>query len=237
MLNAIGALIAGLLSFWIVFVKLGFKYIIPSYSAMIFYVKEGFPLFISSVSIQIYTNINKLLVGGFLGMEDVSIYDFCEKIVSLVRMPVSIIYQTIFPKVSRERELVFVNKMMIIVFFINIILCSIIILLTPTIMNFVLGNVLRSGIIVILIMLISTIIAGINIFLGGCRLVAWGYSNTYSKIVIFNSFFFVGLIFCIYILDFISLYTIVILNLLTELFALYLYYTQNRKIGLIMSSK
>ena len=49
-------------------------------------------------------------------------------------------------------------------------------------MNFVLGNVLRSGIIVILIMLISTIIAGINIFLGGCRLVAWGYSNTYSKI-------------------------------------------------------
>ena len=131
---------------------------------MILYVKEGFPLFISSVSIQIYTNINKLLVGGFLGMEDVSIYDFCEKIVSLVRMPVSIIYQTIFPKVSREKELVFVNKMMIIVFFINIILCSIIILLTPTIMNFVLGNVLRSGIIVILIMLISTIIAGINIF-------------------------------------------------------------------------
>lgn len=233
LLNAIGALIAGLLSFWIVFVKLGFRYRIPSRLAMVIYVKEGFPLFVSFISIQIYANINKLLVGGFLGMADVSIYDFCEKIISLVRMPVSIIQQTIFPKVSREKNISFVNKVMKIVLLLNMLLCLGVLLFSPLIMDYMLGHVFKSGIVIITIMAGSTIVSGINLFLGGCRLLPWGYSKSYSKIAAFNCLFFIGLVLCLYLSNIVSLYTIASLNFLTELFSLYLLYKQNRKLGLL----
>lgn len=232
-LNAVGALVAGLLSLWIVFVKLGFRYKIPSRLSMITYVKEGMPLFVSSVSIQIYANINKLLVGGFLGMSDVSVYDFCEKIISLVRMPVSIIQQTVFPKISRERNLSFINKTMKIVFLLNVLLCVSLFLLSPFIMNYMLGQVFRSGIWIIVIMSGSTIVSGLNLFLGGCRLLPFGYSKYYSKIAVSNSFFFMGVVLLLLLLNHISLYTIALSNLLTELFALYLLYKRNQKLGLL----
>lgn len=233
LLNSIGALIAGLLSLWIVFVKLGFKYRVPSKNTMMTYFKEGFPLFVSFISIQIYANINKLLVGGFLGMTDVSLYDFCEKIIALVRIPVSIIQQTVFPKISREKNVSFVNQVLKIVLILNILLCLGVLLLSPFIMNYMLGHVFKIGILIMAIMSGSTIVSGINLFLCGCRLLPWDIRCNYSRIAVLNSFFFITLVAYLYLSDNISLYTIPILSFLTEIFSLYLLYRQNKKVGLL----
>lgn len=232
-LYALGAILSGIISSWIVFVILRFQYIIPTFTSIRLFFTEAFPLFISYVSIQIYANINKLLVGGFLGMSEVSIYDFSEKIISVLQTPMSIVQQTVFPKISRERNISFVNKTLRYVSILNIVLCASVLLLMPMIMNYMLGKVYESGIIVAIIMSFTLFISGINLFLGGCRLIPWGYSRQYSKVAISNSIFFICLVVLLYLFDFISLYSIVMLNLTTELFGLLFLYIYNKKLNLI----
>ncbi len=79
-------------------------------------VVDNLPLFISNVSSQIYVNANKLIVGSFLGMQDVAIYDIADKIVNLLKVPVFLVKQTLFPRVSKDRDVRFVKRAMGLVF-------------------------------------------------------------------------------------------------------------------------
>lgn len=236
-LYALGAFVAGLISTWMVFSYLRYRYRKPTFLSMKRAVLEGFPLFISSISIQIYANINKLLVGGFLGMSEVSIYDFSEKIIAVARIPMGIIQQTIFPKISRERNVAFVNKMLKYVSVLNMVICVMVLLLMPLAMDYMLGKVYEEGMLVTLIMACSLIVSGVNLFLGGCRLIPWGYSKVYSKTAVLNSFFFILFAALMYGLGYISLYTIATLSLLTELFGLVILYIQNKHLRLLCNGK
>lgn len=236
-LYAFGAFIAGAISTWMVFSYLRYRYKRPTFLSMKRAVLEGFPLFISSISIQIYANINKLLVGGFLGMSEVSIYDFSEKIIAVARIPMGIIQQTIFPKISRERNVAFVNKMLKYVSVLNIVICVMVLLLMPLVMDYMLGKVYEEGMLVTLIMACSLIVSGVNLFLGGCRLIPWGYSKVYSKTAVLNSLFFILLAALMYVLGYISLYTIATLSLLTELFGFVILYIQNKHLRLLCNGK
>ena len=69
-------------------------------------------MFVSIVSTQIYVNVNKLLIGSFLGMSEVSIYDMADKMLYLMKLPISMMAQAVFPKISRERNVSFVNRVM-----------------------------------------------------------------------------------------------------------------------------
>ena len=77
--------------------------------------QESFPLFVSSLSTQIYVNVNKLVIGAFLGMSEVSIYDMADKVLHLMKLPISMMAQAVFPKISRERNIRFVNQVMFLV--------------------------------------------------------------------------------------------------------------------------
>ena len=74
--------------------------------------KESLPLFVSILSTQIYVNVNKLVIGSFLGMLEVSIYDMADKVLLLMKLPASMIAQAVFPKISREQIIRFINHVM-----------------------------------------------------------------------------------------------------------------------------
>ena len=46
--------------------------------------KESLPLFVSILSTQIYVNVNRVVIGSFLGMLEVSIYDMADKVLLLM---------------------------------------------------------------------------------------------------------------------------------------------------------
>lgn len=236
-LNSLGALIGGLASLWIVFSKLKFKYSLPSWCNIKLYIKESTPLFLSTVSIQIYANINKLLIGSTLGMREVSIYDMCEKMIILLRLPLQTIQQVIFPKISREKNISYINKILKWVLFINIIICFFVGLFSPSIMKYMLGYIDYNGIVVLLIMSCSFIISGINIFLGGCRLLPWGYTKLYTKISFINCSFFLLLCISLFFFKVFSMYTITFLNLITEICSFILLVKYNKRLGLLYEKK
>ncbi len=90
-------------------------YELPSIVSLKRSIKDNIPLFISNVSSQIYVNANKLIVGSSLGMQDVAIYDIADKIVNVMKVPIGVVGQTLFPRISRTRDVRFVKNAMVLV--------------------------------------------------------------------------------------------------------------------------
>lgn len=231
-LYAMGAVLAGILSCWIVFYRMRYKFLPPKFKWIKNSIKEGFPLFLSIISIQIYTNISKILVGAFLGMSQVSIYDFCSRMIAVVRMPTTVVQQTIFPKISREKNLKFIKKILLIVLSFNISISVVLLIAFKYLMLFFLHKTYNEAYSVIGIMTIALCLAGINSNLGGGRLIAWGKSAEYSKIAAKTSIFYLTMVAIFWIVGYINLYTITGFTVITEIYACVYFYSKCKKFNL-----
>lgn len=114
LLNSIGAVAGGISALFIVFKvhKVSFKF--PSRKLINLYFHNSTPFFISSLSVNIYAYLGKLVVGSFLGMKEIAIYDMAEKATSLLKIPASLSTQATFPRICRMKSIRFVNRIMFI---------------------------------------------------------------------------------------------------------------------------
>jgi PST family polysaccharide transporter len=192
------------------------KLIIQSLLTLKYYFKDSLPLFVSSLSIQIYVNVNKLLVGSFLGMKEVAIYDMGEKISSLIKMPIGIISQAIFPKICREKNIAYINKVMwvtvglISFLYIGIfVYADYIVVLLSGMHNTIAVDVIR-------ILDFAAIIIVFNFFLGQNRLIPFGHKKIYVSSLLTNcSLYILGGI-TLYICNYFTIYSIAVLCILAE---------------------
>lgn len=59
---------------------------------------------------------NAILLGNFIGMQEVAYYDLANKIVRLGSFPIMILNQVLYPKVASERNFRLMRKVMAISF-------------------------------------------------------------------------------------------------------------------------
>lgn len=233
LLNSIGAFLSGLISIFIIFKKEGVSFIFVSKDILIKQIKESSTLFISTISIQLYMNLNKIIVGTFLGMKEVAIYDLGEKITSILKIPILMISQAVFPKISREKSITFINKSMFFilgfVFFIYLVLFF----SSDWIVLYFLGtkNLLATDIVRILG--ISLIFLTFNMFLGGLRLIPFGYNKEYMIVMVSNGLFYVIIMVLLWLFNYINIYSITIAYVLVEVFCTGYLYLINKKLRLL----
>lgn len=187
-----------------------------------FYFKEALPLFVSSLSIRIYQNANKIVVGSFLGMSEVAIFDLGEKLVSLIKIPVSLIAQAVFPKISRERSVGYLNKVMMLALGLSVFGYLAMALGASFIIHIFLDDTMQDSVWVIRILGLSAIFSSLNFFLGSNRLIPFGYKNLYMKIMLVNSMFYLCLALFMITFGIMNLYTISSLLVIVEIFNLVL---------------
>lgn len=233
LLNAIGALLGGLVASYVVFKREKICFSFMEKAKLIYYFKDSLPLFVSLSSIQIYLNINKLIVGSFLGMSEVAIYDLGEKITTLMKIPISMISQAVFPKISREKSIAFVNKVMLVAMGISVLGYIILFVTTKWIVEFFTGDVIDDAITIVRILGISAIIASANYFMGGNRLVPFGHKRTYMKVMVNNCLFFLCVIALLWLFNAITLYTITFAAIAVELFCTVSLVYHNKKLHLL----
>jgi O-antigen/teichoic acid export membrane protein len=219
-LNATGALIGGLIALYVVFVKEQVHFIKQPLKKLKFFFYDSSPLFLSSLSTQIYVKSNKVIVGSFLGMEEVAIYDLGEKITSLLKIPVGMISQATFPKISRELKIDFVNKVMLLTTVSISILYVLVYFGAISIVEILSGAENEQAVIVLRILSFSVIISAVNLFLGGNRLLPFGYKKYYVRNAVLNSIFYIIGFFILFFFSLINIYTLAYLYLLSELFVL-----------------
>lgn len=216
LLNSIGALIGGIVALYIVFVKEKVKFKIQEKNILIASFKSAFPVFLASFSVQLYLYVNKIFVGAFLGMSEVTIYDLGEKISSLLRLPVGIISQATFPKFSRDKNVSYINKVMKANVLFVLCIYVAIFLISKWVVIFFIGKQIYEAEITTRILAFAAVFATLNVYLGGNRMIPLGYEKLYSKISMFACLFFLSYLFLIYHFNAISYLSIALNILITE---------------------
>lgn len=230
--NATGALLGGSIAVYILIAKEGIVFRLQSFKTLKYFFLDSLPLFVSTLSVQIYINLNKIVIGSFIGMKDVAIYDIAEKISTFLKIPTSMIAQATFPKIVRERNISFINKIMIgtsIVIFFGYL---IVFVFTGQLIHLLTGHNNDLAINIVRVLSFSGVIVVFNYFLGQNRFIAFGYKKYYMRNTIFSSFLFIALIGLSIIFKSVNIMLIAAINLVIELFvlALNIFYASKLKI-------
>lgn len=230
---SLGALVAGLFSFYVIIKKEKVKFVLVPISRLLFYFKESYSLFVSVISVRLYLNINKLVVGSFLGMSEVAAYDLGEKIATTMKIPIGMIGQATFPKIARERNIKYINNIMFIVIAIAVLGYFVLFLLTPFIVEIFTGEIYAETVTIVRILGLSGILASANYFLGGNRLIPLGYKKEYMQVMILNSIFYFLVLSFLYLGNMLNIYTISIATITVEFFNLLSLIKYNKRLNIL----
>ncbi|PBN47938.1 oligosaccharide flippase family protein [Capnocytophaga sputigena] len=211
LLNGIAVVLAGAVSFVLLYKKYKVRLTVVPIRTLVEYVKSSYHLFISNVSIQIYVNANKIIIGSFLGMREVTYYDLAEKITNMGKVPQSMISQVLYPKISLEKNGSFLRKVLKGSILMNVFLYLMVFLFSNQIVAYFGGNetVLR-------ILFLTVPIIGISNVLMVLTLLPFGYNKAFTRIVFLSAFFYLLIVLILYGFSAISLYTLTATNIIVE---------------------
>lgn len=175
LLHTIGYFLGGAASLCIIFkgYKLTFRW--PTHEQVTFYLKDAFPLFATDAVCTIKDKLGYLLLGIYVSMSDVVLYDIGSKLTSLAVQPLTIIDTVIFPKMARchNNKQFFKFGMFIFTTIVAIVIIANIFL--HSIVFFLLGK--EVPLMPIRLYLLSPIFLGIGSYIGSSLIVARGYNK------------------------------------------------------------
>lgn len=177
-LNAIGATLAGIASLYVLIYREKIYFVIPSWTDINYYMKLNFSLFLSELIISVKDRFGIILIGRFLGMSEVAIYDFGIKIAGLFIALIGVINTAVFPKMAIEKNK---NLLKVVIkYSFLLILFSIVIveIFLPLIIR-VASIDLKDAEITIRILLISPILFSLSLPLARNGLIAFGYDRLF----------------------------------------------------------
>ena len=195
LLNSLGEIFGGLYSLWLVFKLFNVKIIIPNKQIMIAQIKDSYHFFLSRVANNGSRYFATTIIGLYFGNIIVGYYSMVEKLFYAFMSLGGIVSQTIYPYMSRTKNIVFFKKIFILVVSVSIII------LIPTIyfneflllMVFNIQNEILSKIFIIVF---SGSLFGIaSALVGYPLLAAFGYIKEANNSLIYTSFIYVIYIF------------------------------------------
>jgi len=209
LLNFLGMLVGALISLYVVFNVFRIRFIFPHYHEIIFQLKEGWHIFISTVAISLYTVSNSFILGIFTNNTIVGYYSAAERIIKAIQALITPISQSIYPFISnliqqsKETAIRFISKVLKVVGISSFLFSLFIFLFAPFIVKLVLGNQFYPSVVVLRILSFLPFIILISNILGIQTMLNFGYQKPFSRIIISA-----------------SLINIVLLFILTPLFSL-----------------
>jgi PST family polysaccharide transporter len=222
----LGTILGAIIGLFIVFRKYHNHFIFYPVKELSITLKENVPLFISNVSSQIYVNANKLIVGSFLGMQDVAVYDIADKIVSLLKVPIQLVGQTLFPRVARDKDVSFVKKTMLYVFVFLIFIYTFVCIYSGQLIHLFSGSTYSNATILLRILAVSILPICLSMFLAELLLIPFGKLKDYARMRTFSLFFYLIIIGILFEFKLIGLnnlgYTIVIVESFVAIYSYYL---------------
>jgi len=219
-----GYLLGALIGLWIVFYKHKHKFIFQTINNLKLSVKENFPMFISNISTQIYVNANKLISGSYLGMQELAIYDIADKITYLLKIPVVMIGQTLFPRVSHDRDIRFLKKAMRYVFIFIIVIYLVVFILSRPIINFFSGTINPEAENLLRLLSVSLLPICLGLFFAELLLIPFGKFIDYTRMRAFSLLLYLTIILLLFSFKQISLFQLAITIIVVETFVLFYSY-------------
>jgi PST family polysaccharide transporter len=217
----IGTLSGAITGIFIMIFRYRVFYNLPSIRTLVFYIKENTLYFFSNISTQLYLNANKLIIGAFLGMKEVAFYDVADKVVNIARVPLSILGQTLFPRVSVDKNIKKLKRIMGNTVIFTCLVVIIIIIFASFIIQFMSGTLNIESVNVLRILSLSLVPISVGIFYGDLLLVNFGLKVQYAYIRFLGFLFYLLFSLIVYSFFNIGIMQSAIITLLTEIMITY----------------
>ena len=101
-INSLGQILVGILGLYVALTRFKIKLRIPSRSDIVYQLKDGWHVFVSTIAINMYTTTNTFLLGLLTNNTLVGYYSIAEKIILAVNGLLNPISQALYPFISRS---------------------------------------------------------------------------------------------------------------------------------------
>ena len=218
MFNLIGFSLSSILSIYIVFFIHNVGFILPVAKDVKNYIKSSFPFFITLLSMDTYIRATPIIIGSLIGLKEVAYFDLAEKILSAFKSLIVIISQTIYPKISREKNKLFTRKMFLMTFVLISILVLFVFILSGYIVEFFLHSAINQVENIISILILGALFVVISNFASNQMLIPNGYDRYVMKATIVSMFMYFISILLLYLIVGLELVYVAIILTSIELF-------------------
>lgn len=202
-LNSLGFVIAGLCSLYIANKQFGVKFALPTMAAIREQLFDGYHVFVSSISISLYTISATFILGLFASNLTVGYYAIAEKIVQAVKglyLPIS---QSIYPLISQKMDkdfdagLVFIRKLILIIGAATAIISTLLFLLSAPIVHLLFGETSQESILLLRIMAFLPFFVALSNLFGIQTMLNLGFQLAFSQILFAAAILGIGLNFAL----------------------------------------
>lgn len=177
--------------------------------------QESLPFFFSRAASVFNLRTNAVIIGSFLGMTEVAIYDIALKVTEAGKIPFNILNQAFFPKMIASRDVNLLKKIIKYSFIAGILIYFLILFSDDFIVSFLNTEKGLSQILQILCLCIP--IASVNYHIGNCALVALGKKRAFNQSVFFGTLVYVLMVSFVILLKITSLRTLSLTIVVVEM--------------------
>ena len=229
-INGLGTIIAGSISLYIIFFKHKIKFKFQSIKTLRYYLNDSLTIFISTISFNVYKSTNKVVVGMFLGMSSITFYDLAEKIIAVAKIPQNILSQSVFPKISLEKNIIYIKDIFKVSIIMNFIISVIVLIFAKQLVLLLGDSTMLPSIEIIQILVFSVVIIAMGNVFGIQTLIPFGYNRIFTRVVLRSVILYFFLLFLVWITLGFSIKNISIILVIVETFStLNWYYFCKRK--------
>lgn len=188
LLNSLGYITVGLISLWII--QKDFKVTIKAQRLKLIGIqlKRGWHIFVSKISINLYTATNTFLLGIFTNDTTVGYYAIAEKVVRIITSIFAPFYQAIYPHVvqlvkqSKDKARIFIQKILKMTILLSGIVWLIVFSFTAPLFHFVFGEDVDTSIELFKVLSPLIVVLPIAFLLFNVTLLAYKMDRYFSKI-------------------------------------------------------
>lgn len=189
LLTSLGYIGEGIAAQILIYKKYGVRYVLPTREAILIQLKDGFSVFVSTLTNSFYATVPTVML-GWMGTEAaIGYYSAGERLVRAVQRFISPVSQALFPYLARlavrdmKQASAFITKATTALGIGTFSVSACIWILAEWISDIILGGKYTDSIAVLRILSFSIFFNSIGTMLGSLSMLALGYTNLYSKYI------------------------------------------------------
>jgi PST family polysaccharide transporter len=190
LINSLGYLSIGIISMMVVYKGFNIKFALPAYKDVTSQFIGGWHVFISMISVSLYTTSNVVILGFFADDKIVGYYSAAEKIIDAVKRPLVPWAQSVFPYVtsladrSAASAMRFLRNMLALISGCTLVVSISVLAFAGFLVGILLGRQYADSVIVLRIISFSPFFVGVTNLLGVQMMLAFGMKKAFSRILI-----------------------------------------------------
>lgn len=216
--NGVGAILAGAISSYILFFRYKIKFVIPKISMMKKLFTDGSQLLMTSITGIIKDKSNTIIIGFFLGMGDVALYDLADKVVNLFSNAFYTIGNALFPNYANNKNKNLLKKVLLISMLLSIAIYLLLLVTLPFIIRKLVSPSMVKAINVFSILGLLIILRNLSYITGTVVLISEGYIKEIVLNMILSALTYLILIGILYLIHFLNLFSIATALVISVLF-------------------